>query len=268
MLAHMADEEQQKIENALNTIASSTGQSIKMKRELKQSIYENVSTPRNLFVKLKVVSDNKTRRITELQMLLATTNAELVVARDSTAEALATPSFAKVREMTNTAGRVTAPSGARAATQHKAGTDHGKLYSEALRGKVKQTHHKLTVTSKESETADKIKEILKSNINATEIKVGINSIKTLRNGKVQIEDRNKEDIDKLTKDINEKCGGKLLACVQTLRNPRLVIYDIPEDITTQNIEDTIIAQNPELNLNKGDIIAKLCTKQKDTYGIW
>jgi len=44
--------------------------------------------------------------------------------------------------------------------------------------------------------------------------------------------------------------------VRKLRNPRLVIYDIPEDITIQNIEDTIIAQNPELNLNKEDIIAK------------
>jgi hypothetical protein len=32
--------------------------------------------------------------------------------------------------------------------------------------------------------------------------------------------------------------------VLKLRNPRLVVYDIPEDITTQNIEDTIVAQNP------------------------
>jgi len=61
---------------------------------------------------------------------------------------------------------------------------------------------------------------------------------------------------KLTKDINEKCGDKLTVSVRKLRNRRLVIYDIPEDITTENIEDTIIAQNPELNLNKGDIIAK------------
>jgi len=37
--------------------------------------------------------------------------------------------------------------------------------------------------------------------------------------------------------------------VRKLRNSRLVIYDIPDDITIQNIEDTIIAQNPELNLN-------------------
>ena len=44
--------------------------------------------------------------------------------------------------------------------------------------------------------------------------------------------------------------------MQKLLNPRLVIYNIPEDITTQNVEDTIIAQNPELNLNKGDISAK------------
>ena len=73
---------------------------------------------------------------------------------------------------------------------------------------------------------------------------------------MQIEGGNKDDIDKLTKDINENCGDKLTVSVQKLRNPRLVIYDIPEDITTQNIEDTIIAQNPELNLSKGDIIAK------------
>jgi translation initiation factor 2 alpha subunit (eIF-2alpha) len=95
---------------------------------------------------------------------------------------------------------------------HKSGTAHRKLYSEALRGKVKHTHHKFTVASKESESADTIKELLKSNMNPTEIKVGINSLKTPRNGKVQIKARNKEDIDKLTRDINEKCGDKLTAC--------------------------------------------------------
>jgi hypothetical protein len=129
-------------------------------------------------------------------------------------------------------------------------------YTQRRLGEKANTHNKLTVTSKESHSADPIKEILKSSINPTEIKVGINLFKTLRSGKVLIEARNKEDIDKLTKDINEKCGDKLTASVQKLRNPRLVIYDIPEDITTQNIEDTIIAQNPKLKLNKGDISAK------------
>jgi hypothetical protein len=114
------------------------------------------------------------------------------------------------------------------------------LHENDIRGK-------LTVTSKGSKSPDKIEDILKSKINPTEIRVGINSLKTLRNGKVQIEAGNKEDIEILTKDIHEKCGDKL-EVVHRLRNPRLVIYNIPEDISTQNIEETILAQNPEFNL--------------------
>ena len=160
-----------------------------------------------------------------------------------------------------------APSGPEAAKQHKAVTDQGMLFSEVVRGRIKHTHHKLIVTSKESNTADTIKDILKSNINPTTVKVAISSIKTLRNSRVQIEVGNKEDIDRLTKDIYEKCGDKLQVSVQKLRNPRLVIYNIPEEITTQNAEDKIIAQNPELNLNKGDISAKFTyvTKRQVWY---
>jgi hypothetical protein len=60
--------------------------------------------------------------------------------------------------------------------------------------------------------------------------VGINSLKSLRNGKVQIEAGNREDIETLTKGIHEKCGVKLEVIVHRLRNPRLVIYNVPEDI--------------------------------------
>jgi len=54
-----------------------------------------------------------------------------------------------------------------------------------------------------------IQDIIKSRINPTDIRVGINSIKTLKNGKVQIETGNKEDIEILTNDIHKKCGDKL-----------------------------------------------------------
>lgn len=249
----MADMEQDEIEDALNTIASSTERSTNMKKELKQTIYTTVSTLRKLFVKLKEANDSKTRMITELQTLVATTKKELAVARDNTAMALTTPSS---KEVARASGRVVAPSGPVAAKQHKTATEQGMLFSEVVRGRTKHTHHKLIVTSNDSKTADTIKEILKSNINPTAIKVGISSVKTLRNSRVQIEAGSKEDIDRLTKDIYEKCGDKLEVSVQKLRNPRLVIYNIPEDITTLNIEDTIIAQNPELQLNKGDISAK------------
>jgi hypothetical protein len=148
-------------------------------------------------VKLKDVSNSKTRKITELQTIISTTKGEFLLATDSPARSLAMPSIVNVGELACTECHEVAPSHVEAAKQHKVRTDHGKLYSETLRGKVKHTHYKLTVTSQESKSSDTIKEILKSNINPTEIQVGISSIKTLGDGKVQIEARNKDDIEKL-----------------------------------------------------------------------
>jgi len=44
--------------------------------------------------------------------------------------------------------------------------------------------------------------------------------------------------------------------IHTLRKPRLIILNIPEDISTTDIEDRILMQNPDLNLRKGEIVAK------------
>ena len=96
-VAKMADDVQEDIVNALNTIASSTERSSNMKKELKHIIYESVSTLRKLFLKLKEISDGKSRKITELQTLVTATKAELEGVRDNTAKTLATPSIAPRR---------------------------------------------------------------------------------------------------------------------------------------------------------------------------
>jgi hypothetical protein len=86
--------------------------------------------------------------------------------------------------------------------------------------------------------------------------VGNNIFKSLKNGKVLIETNSKEEIEVLEKDINAKCEGQLEANIHKLKNPRLVIFNIPEAISTGNLEDTLIAQNPNLNLKKGDVNAR------------
>ena len=52
------------------------------------------------------------------------------------------------------------------------------------------------------------------------------------------------------------------ANIQTMRKPRLIILNIPEDITTTNVEDTLLAQNPDLNIIKGDINPKFTYQTK------
>ena len=59
----MADKEvARSIEEALNKIVSTTDQSGNVRKELKKAIYENVSTLRNLFVKLQATLKEGTRQ--------------------------------------------------------------------------------------------------------------------------------------------------------------------------------------------------------------
>jgi hypothetical protein len=109
-----------------------------------------------------------------------------------------------------------------------------------------------------------VKNLVKSRVNPTEIKVGITSLKLLRDGRVMLEATSKKDIETPGEKIEEKCGKELEVTIQKLRNPRLVLLNIPDDITTENTEETLIVQNSELNIKKGDIRAKFCytTKRK------
>ena len=52
-----------------------------------------------------------------------------------------------------------------------------------------------------------------------------------------------------------------------LRNHRLVIPNIPDEITTSNIEGTLITQNPGLNLANGDINIKFIYTKKHTRNL-
>jgi SMC interacting uncharacterized protein involved in chromosome segregation len=75
--AKMADEVCEGIENALNIIVNTTERSGNMKKELKQNIFETVSTLRNLFVKLKGNIDSKSNAISELEVRMTKMKAEL-----------------------------------------------------------------------------------------------------------------------------------------------------------------------------------------------
>ena len=65
---------------------------------------------------------------------------------------------------------------------------------------------------------------MKAKINPTEMKVGINTFKALKDGRILIEADSKEEIERINANITIKCGRELEAKVQELRRPRLVIY--------------------------------------------
>ena len=73
IVAKMADDVNEGIENALNVIVSTTGSSGYMKKELKSTIFDTVSNLRKLFAKLIDTIENNTRKIIELEKQVANT---------------------------------------------------------------------------------------------------------------------------------------------------------------------------------------------------
>jgi hypothetical protein len=88
----MADEVGDQTENALNLIVSTTEQSGNMKKGLKQTIYETISTLRDLFVKIRASRDSKTTEIDKLAKQVTIMKAELEQCNGKYAKEHRTPS--------------------------------------------------------------------------------------------------------------------------------------------------------------------------------
>jgi len=82
------------------------------------------------------------------------------------------------------------------------------------------------------------------------MKVGISAFKTLKNGQLLIETERKNDLEIFSEKINEVCTEELESYTSSLKSPRLIVFNVTEDITSENAAQVIVSQNPELNLKE------------------
>jgi hypothetical protein len=116
--------------------------------------------------------------------------------------------------------------------------------------------YKFFVKTKYNQSAEYTRTLLKSKVNPTQMKVEISSLKTLKNGQLLIELEKKSDSEEVCKKINEVCREELESYMPTLKNPRIIVFNVPEDITSENAAQAIVLQNSELNLNEDEIKPK------------
>ena len=217
-------------------------------------IVNSVSTLRHIFVNLKNSAAEHMGKIAQLENEVKTVRAELQGNRAANQPVRYPPSMNRMGE--------TPASGAKHGPPSSGDT---RLYSEVTRAGV-QKRYRVLVKSKSSQSPETIKSVLKTNINPTEMKVGIKTLKSLNDGRVLIEVGSINETNILSSNIRDKCGGELEVNVPKLRKPRIIIRNIPQDITTENLEETIRAQNPNLSIKPGEIAAKFKfrTKRGDT----
>jgi len=169
----MAAKVSEKIEDALNLIVKTTEQSGNMKKGLKQTIYETVSTLRNLFVKLKASRDSKPDEISKLEKQVNTMKTQLEECRGSKAKYRGTPSVIHNNKPAGNTARRVAPPGrgegnpnmepAGTTVRRVASSSSGgrKLYSEAVEDIKKMKWFQLTVKTTLNQPPEMIKEFSK-----------------------------------------------------------------------------------------------------------
>jgi hypothetical protein len=149
------------IENALNLIVSTTDQSGNMKKELKKTIFETVSTLRTLFVKLRASGDSKTSEIGKLTEKVTKLEAQLQQGSDKQARGHRTPSIVRdtllaaiTSKEHGTPCSVSCLDPARKIRCMLLPTDRvGKLYAAAVK-ETKAKTYKMTVRSKGTRAGD------------------------------------------------------------------------------------------------------------------
>ncbi|PSN41551.1 hypothetical protein C0J52_18694 [Blattella germanica] len=83
--------------------------------------------------------------------------------------------------------------------------------------------------SKQNESTDAMKTLLKRKMNPIKLKVGVTNLKALRNGKLILESNSKEDIEILKNEIDKECSQILEVNVPKLRNPFVIVYNISKN---------------------------------------
>jgi hypothetical protein len=192
----MADDVKIRLDSALNTLLNITEKSGNLRKDLKQDIVDSVSILRNIFVNLRSSGEEQTLKINQLVGELNKAKAELMESRVANLPGCVKPSRGGIGQT------------AASANHHQLTPSGGpkKLYSEAASANVEK-RYKLMVKQKLDLSTEEVKNALRTKVNPTVMKVGIKTLKSMKDGRVLIEAGTTEEINKLSQTIQDTCRG-------------------------------------------------------------
>ena len=173
----MADDVKPRLESALNMLLDITEKSGNLRKDLRQDIFDSVSTIRNIFVHLSNSGEEQTRKIDQLLGELTKAREELQESRITNLPGSTLPSRGGGHATSIAAHHQTTPSGrsnklTTGPTPHQLTQGDGprKLYSEVVSERVDK-RFKLMVKSKLELSSEEVKKVLRTKVNPTAIKV-------------------------------------------------------------------------------------------------
>lgn len=128
----------------------------------------------------------------------------------------------------------------------------------------KNNTHKLIVSGNENNnlTTAEVKTLVQKSFNPCKLQVGIVKLKETKNNKIIIETENKVMLEKICQEINVANGKVITAEAIQKHNPRLIVFNIPSEVTLENVTEIIREQNLNTVLQNDTIIAKQIWKNR------
>ena len=114
--------------------------------------------------------------------------------------------------------------------------------SYAAMARKKNTKGTIIVPKKLQETS-KTKEDCMNSIKPNELKIGIQGVKKISRGGIIVTCENEDDNKKLIKEIEKKLGTKYEIKKGELRNPRIKIIDMTEELSEDKLISCLLNQN-------------------------
>jgi hypothetical protein len=194
----MADEATLQLESALNNLLSITEKSGNLRKDLKRDFVDSVSTLRSIFVNMKNSVEEHILKINLLESEVKKAKTAFRESQVVSPTAREPPSMYGVGKTPFSNGRqVLPPTGG-----------ERKTYAEITRANIDK-RYKFMVKSKSNQATETIKNILKTKINPTEVKVCIKALKSLKDGRVHIEVGSSDEINLLSANIGDRCGDEV-----------------------------------------------------------
>lgn len=134
----------------------------------------------------------------------------------------------------------------------KSTNENVKSYSDVMKNINSQktpSQQIIKITPKCKQLRSKTKNDLETNVNISNLRVGVNSLKENSNGTVIIKCNRKEDVEKIQKAVKEKLPSQYNMEIIQLMKPKIKIPNLRVDknFKKEQIEKMIIDQNPIIN---------------------
>ena len=116
----------------------------------------------------------------------------------------------------------------------------------------------IVIKPKTKQSAEATKKEIQKNINPTHLKMRIERVKMANNGNLIVTTNSEDDRNNLIKSIssNNVIKEKYEAVKTAKRKPQIVIFDVVEDATNDDLKELIVQQNPGLESEEFQVVHK------------